>query len=36
MSGKPHLLDRVLDALHHLFGPPIAFGLVLLVRLLVH
>ncbi len=32
-SGKLHLLDRVLDALHHVLGGPIAFGIMLLVRL---
>ncbi len=32
-SGKLHLLDRVLDVAHHVLGPPIAWGLVHLVRL---
>lgn len=32
---KLNLLDRVLDTVHHVIGPPIAFGLVKLVLDLV-
>ena len=34
-SRKWHLLDRVLDVLHHVLGPPIALGLAYLVLRLI-
>ena len=33
-SGKLHIEDRVLDVLHHVLGPPIAWGLVKLFAVL--
>ena len=27
-TGKLHLLDRILDVMHHVLGPPIAWGIV--------
>jgi hypothetical protein len=30
-AKHPHPLDRVLDVLHHILGPPIAYGLVRVV-----
>ena len=31
-SGKPHLLDRSLDALQHILGAPLALGFMFIVR----
>lgn len=31
-SGKDHPLDRSLDVLHHALGPPVAFGLIHLLK----
>jgi len=32
-SGKLHFEDRFWDAMHHILGGPIAFGIIMLVRL---
>ncbi len=34
-SGKLHLADRLLDVAHHALGPPVAWGIVLLIRLAI-
>jgi hypothetical protein len=31
-TGKLHLLDRVLDVLHHVLGPPVAWAIVIGIR----
>jgi len=33
-TGKPHPLDRALDALHHLLGAPVAWGIAVGIRAL--